>query len=230
MVALRTVIFYIALIAVIRLMGKRQVAQMEPSEFVVTMLVANLAAIPLEEPDTPVATGLTAMATVLVLELILSWGSLKSVFLRRVLCGKPLILIDNGRLLAENLRRSRVNLDELSGHLREKGILEIQSVQFAILETNGTITVFPYPHLQPATAADAGVEAKKQELPYTVISDGQLLKKNLRLAGKDEVWLGDYLHARGCGRQDVLLLTLTPGGKTHLIRRQTPRNGEESQI
>ena len=114
MVALRTVIFYIALIAVIRLMGNRQVGQMEPSEFVVTMLVANLASIPLEELETPVSTGLTAMATVLVLELVLSWASLKSVAMRRLLCGKPVILIDNGKLLAENLRRTRVNLDELT--------------------------------------------------------------------------------------------------------------------
>ena len=230
MVALRTVIFYIALIAVIRLMGKRQVAQMEPSEFVVTMLVANLASIPLEELETPVSTGLTAMATVLVLELVLSWASLKSVAMRRLLCGKPVILIDNGKLLAENLRRTRVNLDELTGHLREKGILEIQSVQFAILETNGTVTVFPFPHLQPPTAADAGIRAQEQEMPYTVISDGKVLGKNLVLAGKDRAWLEGYLLSRGCSAKNVLLMTLTPGGRTHLIRRQTPQIGGESQI
>ena len=230
MVALRTVIFYMALIAVIRLMGKRQVAQMEPSEFVVTMLVANLAAIPLEELETPISTGLVAMATVLVMELVLSWLSLKSVGLRRLLCGKPVILIDNGKLLADNLRRTRVNLDELSGHLREKGILEIQQVQFAILETNGAITVFPYPQFQPASAKDAGVEAEKQELPYTVISDGKLLEQNLVLAGKDRAWLEGYLRAKGCAVSGVLLMTLTPGGKTHLIRRQMPHIGGESQI
>ena len=222
MVALRTVIFYIALIAVIRLMGKRQVAQMEPSEFVVTMLVANLASIPLEELKTPVSVGLTAMATVLALELGLSWVSLKSVGLRRLLCGKPVILIDNGKLLADNLRRTRVNLDELSGHLREKGILEIQAVQFAILETNGAITVFPYPQLQPAPAKDAGVEVEKQELPYTIVSDGRVMEKNLVLAGKDRTWLEGYLAGQKCPLSQVLLLTLTPGGKTWLIRRQTP--------
>ena len=219
MIVFRTLFFYLLLLAVIRLMGKRQVAQMEPSEFAVTMLVANLASIALEEPDTPIWSGAMAMGTVLVLEYALSIVSLRSVRLRRVLCGKPVILIDNGQLLMENLRATRVNLDELSGHLREKGILDFASVQFAILETNGAVTVFPFPHCQPPTAADLGVEAGKQELPYTVISDGRLIAHNLRLAGKNELWLRDYLHGQGCTRDQVVLLTLTPGGKTHLIRR-----------
>ena len=219
MVVWRTILFYLVLVLVIRLMGKRQVAQMEPSEFVVTMLMANLASIPLEELETPVWIGLLAMGTVFVLERLLSWVCLRSIPLRRILCGKPVILIDNGHLLRQNLRRTRVNLDELSGHLREQGILEIQSVQFAILETNGTITVFPYPHLKPASAADTGVTVKKQELPYTVISDGHVLSENLRLTGKDRQWLDCFLQSKNCRAADVLLLTLTPGGKTHQIRR-----------
>ena len=225
MVALRTIFFYLALILVIRLMGKRQVAQMEPSEFAVTMLVANLASIALEELQTPVWEGALAMGTVLVLEYGLSYLSLRSIRLRRVLCGKPVILIDNGHLLMENLRRTRVNLDELSGHLREKGILDIQTVQFAILETNGAITVFPYADQQPACAADAGVETAKHELPYTVISDGRLLRDNLRLVGKDEAWLQGYLKKQGCKPRQVDLLTLTPGGKICMIRRESGRDG-----
>lgn len=221
MVVWRTIFFYLILIAAIRLMGKRQVGQMEPSEFAVTMFMANLASIPVENLDTAVLVGLWALITVLVLERLLSWISLRSIRLRRFLCGKPVILIDNGHLLMENLRRTRVNLDELSGHLREQGILEIQSVQFAILETNGSLTVFPYPHLRPATAAEAGVEAEKQELPYTVISDGRVLQENLNLAGKDRIWLAEYLESKGQREQDVVLLTLTPGGKTHIICRNS---------
>lgn len=218
MVFARSVLFYLALVAAVRLMGKRQVAQMEPSEFVVTMLMANLASISLEELDSPVWSGLIAMGTVLVMELAFSWLSLHFVPLRRVLCGKPVILIDNGKLIVENLRRTRVNLDELSGHLREQGILEIQSVQFAILETNGSVTVFPYPHLQPANAVDAGVAVPKQELPYTVISDGKIIRENLIMAGKDSKWLESYLEGKQVKAEDVALLTLTEGGKTHLIR------------
>ena len=177
MVVYRTLLFYFALILVIRLLGKRQVGQMEPSEFVVTMLIANLASVPLEDWSIPAWGGLVPMGIVFLCERLISTLCLKSIRARRFLCGKPVILIDNGKLLAENLRRTRVNLDELSGHLREQGVISMDEVQFAILETNGSITVFPYPQ-----------GGQKQELPYTVISDGRILRENLRLLGRDEGW------------------------------------------
>ena len=138
MVVFRTFLFYFALIAVIRGLGKRQVGQMEPSEFVVTMLIANLASVPLEDWSIPVWGGLVPMAIVFLCERLISLLCLRSIRARRLLCGKPVILIENGRLVEENLRRTRVNLDELSGHLREQGVLAIETVQFAILETNGS--------------------------------------------------------------------------------------------
>ena len=219
MVIFRTMLFYSMLILVIRLMGKRQVGQMEPSEFVVTMLLANLASIPMEDLERPVWHGLLSMALVLLAERSVSWLCLKSISARRILCGKPVILIDNGKLLQENLRRTRVNLDELTGHLRELGILEVEKIQFAILETNGSITAFPYPQYRPADAGESGIHAQKQELPYTIISDGRLLTENLKLLGRDRQWLAHYLEANRICQSDVLLLTVTPGGKTCLIRR-----------
>lgn len=219
MVIWRTLLFYWALILVIRLMGKRQVGQMEPSEFVVTMLLANLASIPMENLDRPVWHGLTAMAVVLIAERGVSRICLRNISLRRFLCGKPVILIDNGKLVYDNLRRTRVNLDELTGHLRQLGILEVEKVQFAILETNGSITAFPYPQHRPADAREAGIRAEEQELPYTVISDGRLLAENLRLLGRDEQWLERFLTSRGLTRSEVVLLTVTESGKTALICR-----------
>ena len=219
MIVVRTVLFYSALIAGIRLMGKRQVAQMEPSEFVVTMLLANLAAIPMEDLDRPMWHGALSMGLVLLAERLVSWACLKSIGLRRFLCGKPVILIDNGRLLYENLRRTRVTLDELTAHLREKGILEIEKAQFVILETNGALTAFPYPQHRPADAGEAGIQAEKQELPYTVLSDGKLLDENLQLSGHSEAWLSGVLDANGVERGDVVLLTVTKSGKTCLVRR-----------
>ena len=217
MVVYRTLLFYFALILVIRLLGKRQVGQMEPSEFVVTMLIANLAAVPLEDWDIPVWGGLVPMGIVFVCERIISLLCLKSIRARRLLCGKPVILIENGKLLEENLRRTRVNLDELSGHLREQGVLAMETVQFAILETNGSVTVFPFPRFTPAPE---GPGAKDQELPYTVISDGHIMTDNLRLLGRDEAWLRRKLHGKGLKPDGVLLMTLTESGETAIFPRQ----------
>ena len=179
---LRTIIVYLVLIVTIRLMGKRQIGQMEPSEFVVTMLVANLASIPMQDGSIPLFSGVIPILTVLGLELVLSALSLRNVRLRRLLCGKPVILIENGNILQQNLRKTRITLDELTGHLREKDVLDLKAVQYAILETNGNLSVFPYPKEKPASARDAGVQARQQFLPITLISDGELMQENLTKA------------------------------------------------
>ena len=205
---LRTVILYTALIAVIRLMGKRQIGQMEPSEFVVTMLVANLASIPMQDGGIPLYSGLVPIITVLAMELVLSHISIKSIRFRRLLCGKPVILVENGNILQENLRRTRVTIDELTGHLRQKNVLDLKSVQYAILETNGELSVFPYPEKQPATAADAGICVSQQLLPMTVISDGKVLKGNLKKTGKDMLWVERILRKKKATVADTWLLTV----------------------
>lgn len=219
MMAARTILFFFVLILLIRLMGKRQVGQMEPSEFVVAMLIANLATIPIENPGFSIRSGLYPMALIFAAERIISILSFRSIRLRRLLCGKPVILVENGKPISRNLRRTRVNLDELAGQIRQQGILELSQVQYAILETNGALAVIPFPQFCPASARDAGVEASAQELPYTVISEGRLLEENLILAGKSRHWLEGYLSGKGCTQNQVLLLTVTPSGKTALLRR-----------
>ena len=154
---IRTAFLYLVLICGIRLMGKRQIGQMEPAEFVVTMLVANLAAIPMQDGGIPLLSGLVPILTVLGVEMVLSCLSLRSVRLRRLLCGKPVILIENGKPLSRNLRRTNITLDELSAHLRQKDVLDIRQVQYAILETDGNFSVFPYPIHKPASAKEAGI-------------------------------------------------------------------------
>ncbi|MBQ8620998.1 MAG: DUF421 domain-containing protein [Oscillospiraceae bacterium] len=217
---LRTVILYALLILTIRLMGKRQIGQMEPTEFVVTMLVANLASIPMQDSGIPLFSGVVPILTVLGMELILAALSLRSIKLRQLLCGKPVILIENGRILQENLRKTRINLDELSGHLREKDVLDIRSVQFAILETNGNLSVFPYPAERPATAKEAGVQAARQYLPVTVISDGHLLEENLEKAGKNRAWVDRVLEERRADLSSTWLLTVDGGDKIVFFRKE----------
>ena len=217
---LRTIILYLMLIAVIRLMGKRQIGQMEPTEFVVTMLVANLAAIPMQDGGIPLLSGLVPILTVLGVGLVLSWLSLHCVPMRRWLCGKPVILIDNGRILQNNLRRTGITLDELTGHLREKDVLSIDQVQFAILETDGNFSVFPYPKHQPASAKDAGVQTKDQYLPITIIEDGHLFTQNLALSGKDQRWLKELLQQKEASIASTWLLTVDASDHITFVARE----------
>ncbi len=205
---IRTLFLYLVLIFSVRLMGKRQIGEMEPTEFVVTMLVANLAAIPMQDGGIPLLSGLVPILTVLGLELVLSGLVMRSILFRRLFCGKPVILIDNGRILQDNLRRTRITLDELVGHLREKDVLDLKSVQFAILETNGNLSVFPYPKDKPASAKDAGVQAKPQYLPVTIIEDGYVSRENLRRAGKSRRWLDQVLQERKATQESTWLLTV----------------------
>ena len=205
---LRTALLYILLIAVIRIMGKRQIGQMEPSEFVVTMLAANLAAIPMEDSGIPLYSGAVPILTVLGVELVLSGISMSSIRFRRILCGKPVILIENGRILRENLLKTRITLDELTGHLREKDVLELNTVQYAILETNGNLSVFLYPAEAPVSARDAGIVPKPRYLPVTIIEDGVLMDENMQKAGKDEAWVRRVLGDRRASIPGTWLLTV----------------------
>ena len=209
---IRTIILYLVLIAVIRLMGKRQIGQMEPSEFVVTMLVANLASIPMQDGGIPLFSGLVPILTVLGLELLLAAAAMGSVWVRKVLCGKPVILIENGKVNQKALRATRVTLDELTGHLREKDVLDIQSVQYAILETNGNLSVFPWPKEKPASAKEAGVQVKSQYLPISIIEDGYLYGENLAVAKRDKKWVQQVLDEHRTSLKQTWLLTVDEKG------------------
>lgn len=217
---LRTIILYSLLIAVIRLMGKRQIGQMEPSEFVVTMLVANLASIPMQDEGIPLFSGFVPIVTVLAMELVMSALSLKSIFFRRMLCGKPVILVENGKIMQENLRKTRVTLDELSGHLREKDVLDIGAVQYAILETNGNLSVFPFPKERPASAKEAGIQAKPQYIPLTLVSDGKVLMENLKKANKDLIWVEKKLKEHHADIKSTYLLTVDGADHIFFCRKE----------
>ncbi len=217
---IRTVFLYLVLIAVIRLMGKRQIGEMEPAEFVVTMLVANLASIPMQDGGIPLYSGLVPILTVLGVELVLSGLCIRSVKFRRLLCGKPVILIENGHILRKNLDKTRVSLDELTELLRQKDVLRIETVQYAILETNGGLSVFPYPAFMPAAAKEVGITPGKQTLPYTIIADGQLYRDNLTLSGKDQRWLDGILAERNCTAEGIFLLTVDGSGKVYCVKKE----------
>ena len=215
----RTVLFHGILILTVRLLGKRQIGEMEPSEFVVTMLLANLATIPMEEPDRPIMHGLVPIALVIAAEMLMAFAMLRSIRLRRLLCGKPVILIENGRIVEENLRRTHVNLDELTMHLREQEIFDLTEVKFAILETNGQLSTLLFAKDRPASARDAGIRASETELPVTLVSDGNLMRENLAVAKRDEKWVEKELQKRNCSLSQALLLTVDRTGKVYFVKK-----------
>lgn len=217
---LRTMLLYAFLILVVRLLGKRQLGQMEPSEFVVTMLLANLATIPMEEPSTPVMHGIVPIALIFAAEYLIAYLTLRSIFIRRLFCGKPVILIENGKISAKNLRRTRINLDELTMHLREKEIFDLSEVKFAILETNGQLSTLMYTKNMPASAKEAGIKVQETELPITLISDGKLMRENLDLTDKDEAWVQAELKKRNCTQKQTLLLTVDAANRIYFVKRE----------
>ncbi|MBQ7567019.1 MAG: DUF421 domain-containing protein, partial [Oscillospiraceae bacterium] len=196
------------------------VGEMGPSEFVVAILIADLASIPMQDIGIPLLYGLIPILTVMALEVIFSYLSLKSVGFRKLLRGSPVVLIENGKLLYRNLRMTRISVTELTEYLRESGVADPTQVQFAILETSGKITALRYAEYEPPCSETLGAEAPPIELPVAVISDGRWIAENLKLVGKDRAWVENYLAQRGCGVKDTLLLTLTVSGKAYLARRE----------
>lgn len=217
---LRAIFLYLVLVLSIRLMGKRQIGQMEPAEFVVTMLLANIAAVPMQNNSIPLLTGLVPILTVLGIELILSVLTLRSIRIRKLFCGKPVLLMSDGKILEDNLRQTRVNLDELTEHLREQGIFDLSTVKYAILETDGEISTMLYSKFSPAPAKDASVPVTDTELPYTIISYGKILHENLALCNLDAVWLTQQLQQRNCPAEDVLLMTVDRRGKIYFSKKE----------
>ena len=217
----RTLLMYLLLIAMMRFLGKRQIGQMETSEFVVTLLVADLAAIPMQDETIPLLHGVIPILIVLGMELALSWLSLRSIRLRKLLCGKPVILIENGNILQKSLHKNRITLDELTEMLRQKDVLDLKQVQYAILETSGSLSVFLYPKEKPASAKEAGIQVKKQYLPLTIISDGKLLEDNLAKAGKDKRWVSKVLEQKHCSMKNTWLLTVDGGDRITFYQKET---------
>ena len=220
-VIVRTIIVFLCIIGAMRLMGKRQLGELELSELVVAVLISNIAAHPLQDIGIPLLNGVLPIAVLLSCELLISWLSLKSGRVRCLLFGKPSILIEHGRIDQKEMKKNRFSLDELSEALRKKGITDLSSVRQAILETDGTLNVLLYACCSPVTPAQLNLEAEDRGLPITLVSDGKVEAANLRLLGKDESWLESKLRESGpLLPQQVYLMTIDALGGVYLQRKE----------
>ena len=217
---IRTIILYIFIIIGIRLMGKRQVGELEPSELVLSLIIADLASVPMQDYGIPLLTGILPILALLAMTMILSVLTMKSVRFRALMCGRPSIVIRDGLVDQREMARNRLTIDELLEELRAKGYTDPATVKYAILETNGQLSVLPYANQKPPTAQQLQVSAEESGLPLVVISDGRLLEHNLRALGRDRKWLDQRLEERGCsGLEAVFLLLVEQTGSIYLARK-----------
>ena len=220
-VFLRTIILFVVLIASLRLMGKRQLGELELSEFVVSVVIADLAANPLQDIGVPLLNGLIPVVTLLCCELLISYLVLKSLYFRQLLCGKPSMLIANGQVNQREMRKNRFTLDELTEELRNQSITDISKIQYAILETDGKLNTILFPAEQPVTPTQLGIAVDDPGYPTILINDGRILSNNLRRMGRDEKWLRKELRARGAkDAAEVYLLTLNDAGQIYYAEKE----------
>ena len=223
---IRTVILYLLIIAGVRLMGKRQVGELEPSELVLSLIIADLAAVPMQDFGIPLLTGIVPILTLLALTMMFSVLTMKSVSFRALLCGRPSVIIRRGEIDQGEMRRNRLTVDELLEELRCQGYSGPAGVAYAILETNGQLSVLPWAREQPPTLERLGLESRETGLPMVLISDGRPLLRNLAARGYDGNWLKKQLARQGLQRpEQVFLMTVDEAGEIYLAARQERRRG-----
>lgn len=216
-VFLRTIVLYIVVIVAMRVMGKRQIGELQPSEFVVAILISELAAIPMQDNGIPVTNGIVPILTLIACEILLSAFTVRSIKARNIISGRPSILIANGVINQEEMRRLRYTIDDLLEELRLCGYMSISEVAWAVLETNGKLSVFPTSDNKPVTSGMMNLSPPDGSLPDTIISDGTVLEQTLQQTGHDTMWLQNQLAGVSLTADKVFLMTVNAQGQTIII-------------
>ena len=217
---LRTVILYFLIMTGLRLMGKRQIGELEPSELVLTMMISDLATVPMQDFGIPLLAGVIPILTLLSLSMLLSQLSLLSLRFRELMCGTPSILIRNGKLQQDAMRKNRYTLDELLEQLRGQGYVSVDEVRWAVLENSGQLSILPWARQRPPTAEDLGLTPEEDELPFILINDGRIVRRNLARSGRNEAWLQKELRRTGHSAGEIFLLTVDGSGKVLCIPKE----------
>lgn len=216
-VLIRTVIIYLTLLITMRLLGKRQLGEMELSEFVVAALSADLAAHPLQDIGIPLLNGIVPVLTLFCFEVLIAYLSMRSIKFRSLLFGRPSLIIQRGKILQQEMNSNRFTPEELMQELRSQGFYDISRVQYAVLETNGTLSVMPCPEDKSATAGMLGLESDEGDYPSIVINKGRILDNNLRWLGFDRKWLEKTLKAENTAcAENIFLMLADRQGKVYI--------------
>lgn len=222
---IRTIILYLLIVLAMRIMGKRQLGELQPTELVVTLLLSDLAAVPMQDNGLPLLNGVLPILVLVSMELLISGLMLKLPRLSRLISGSPVPIIKDGHVDEKAMRQLRITVDDLVESLRQQDIFDLRQVQYAIAETNGHISAFCYPRFQSATVGDIRENVDDTGMPVVVISDGRLSDWGMTLCEMQHATLQSILRENDCRQEDVFLLTATKTGDYFLLTQQQVKGG-----
>lgn len=209
----RAIILYIIVLIVMRLMGKREIGQLQPFELAISIMIADLASIPMTETGIPITRGIIPILGLLVMHLLISLINLKSVKAREIICGKPRILIYRGKIDEKALIKERFTINELEERLRGNNVASVGDVEYAILETSGQLTVIQKPNKRTTIPEDFNIMPEYEGIPYDLVIDGKVMKENLKKIGKDYNWLQKEVGKFKIRPEEALLVTFDGKGQ-----------------
>ncbi len=220
---IRAIILYTLIIFAIRLMGKRQIGELQPGELAITILISNIAVLPIENIDVPLILGAVPILTLVCFELLLSILSMKSSKLRTILSGKPIFVIENGKINQKAINSLRFTIDDLTEGLRSCEVFDISQVAYAIVETNGTMSVVKKFQSQNVTPKMLKLEDQQTIIPMVIISDGKVVEDNLKEIGLTSKWLFDKLKKENLNADNIFIMTADNNEKTFIALKENSK-------
>ena len=204
----RSIILYIIVLIVMRMMGKREIGQLQPFELAISIMIADLATIPMADTGIPIGNGIVPIFGLLLMHLLISLINIKSTKLREIICGKPRILIYRGKIQEKAMIKERFTINELQERIRSQNIVNLGDVEYAILETSGQITVIEKPNKRQTIPEDFGIMPEYEGIPYDLVVDGKIMYQNLKEIGKDYNWLKKEVNKFKFNPEEALVVTI----------------------
>ncbi len=217
---IRTIVLYLLVLLVMRLMGKREIGQLQPFELVISIMIADLASIPMSDVGVPIFNGIIPILGLLVMHLLISFCNLKSIKFRGVICGKPSILIYRGKIDEKVMKKERYTINELQERLRGKDVFNIGDVEYAILETSGEINVILKPEKRNPTLSDLNIKVQYEGISYDLVLDGVIQYENLKKLNKDYSWLKGQVKKFGFNPEQALVVTIDADGQIYCQQKE----------
>lgn len=204
----RAILLYILVLIVMRLMGKREIGQLQPFELAISIMIADLASIPMTDTGVPITNGIIPILGLLLMHLVISMINMKSIKAREIICGKPTILVYRGKINENALKKERFTINELQERLRGSNIFNLGDVEYAILETSGQVTVIQKPEKRTTIPEDFNIIPEYEGIPYDLVVDGQIMYNNLKAIGKNEEWLRKQVEKFKMKPEEALVVTI----------------------